>query len=128
MIINKKISIDEAITLAKKKKLKPNMTVDFANQKINALDAISLARYGFEIPEENVVYDDNNIDYSDIPEITEEDVESGKINWAINANIVLDKEVKEWIARENININEFASTLIQNFYKSIKNLPKNAAI
>jgi len=124
----KKIPVREAIQLAKLNKLKSNMHIDFESQKIEALDAILLNRYGFEVPEESILYDEDQIDFSDIPEITDDDLASGKINWAINANIVLDQEIKEWIVRENININEFASKLIRNFYENIKNLPKNVAL
>ena len=105
-----------------------NITVIFNKEKILWKDALILGKNGFEVPQELIDYDDENIDYSDIPPITDKDIESGKIKWTIKTELTLDKEIKDWIKKENININEFAAKLIQNFYENIKSLPKNAAL
>lgn len=68
------------------------------------------------------------IDFSDIPEITNEDISSGKIKWTISAEIPLDKEIQDWLKHENIDVNTFLSRLIRNFYDNIKSLPKKAAM
>ena len=41
--------------------------------------AVELAKKGKPVPEELIDYDDENIDYSDIPEFDEEDVKKGKL-------------------------------------------------
>ena len=97
---------------------------DFNNESILWKDAMILGRNGIEVPQELVDYDDENIDYSDIPSITDEDIKSGKIKWTINAELALEKEIADWIKEENININEFAAKLIRDFYDEIKSLPK----
>ena len=74
------------------------------------------------------MYNDKTIDFSDITEITDKDITDGKIRWTVNADLPLDREVTEWIKKENININEFAAKLIRNFYESITSLPNNAAM
>jgi len=105
-----------------------NMVVDFNNENILWKEAMILGKKGFKVPEELIDYDDANIDYSDIPAITDEDIASGKIQWTINAELALEKEITDWIKKENINISEFAAKLIRNFYDGIKSLPKNAAL
>jgi len=122
------ITVDKAVALIKNNKFTGRVKVDFKNQKVDALDAILLGKNGIEVPEEIIEYDDDKIDFSDIPEISEKDILDGKIKWTVNADIPLDKEVTDWLLKENININEFAAKLIRNFYENIKSLPKNAAL
>lgn len=122
------IIVKKAVALIKNNKLTHQFKVDFKNQKVDALDAILLGKNGIEVPEEIIEYDDDKIDFSDIPEITDKDISDGKIKWTVNADIPLDKEVTDWLSKENININEFAAKLIRNFYENINSLPKNAAM
>ena len=122
------VSVKEALALIKSNKFAPHNKVNFKNRKVDVFDAILLGKNGIDVPEGIIDYDDKLIDFSDIPEITDKDIFSGKIKWTINADIPLDKEVTEWIKKENININEFAAKLIRNFYESIKSLPNNAAM
>ena len=122
------ISLTKAIFLIKNNKFKNNYKIDFKDEKVNAFDAILLGKNDIDVPDDIIEYDDDKIDYSDIPEITDKDIATGKIKWTLNAEISLDSDVREWIKTENININKFAAKLIKNFYESIKFLPKNAAL
>lgn len=117
---SKVISVKKAVSLIREKKLRKYQKVDFKNQKINSFDALLLGKNGVDVPEELIDYDDHKIDFSDIPEITDEDLATGKINWDATSEIQLNQEVSDWIKRENININEFAAMLIQNFYENMK--------
>lgn len=40
----------------------------------------------------------------------------------------LDKEVRKWIVKQNINLNELIPQLLKNFYQTMKAVQKNAAI
>ena len=91
--------------------------INFENQKINVFDAVLLGKNGVNVPEKLIEYEDTKIDYSDIPEITEKDIESGKIKWTVNAEIPLEKEITDRINKEGINLSEFAAKLIRNFYE-----------
>jgi len=104
-----------------------NIEIEFDNDTIPWQEAMILGKQGFKIPQNYIDYQDDAIDYSDIEPITEQDIESGKINWSINAELALEKEITDWIKKENININEFATKLIRNFYEGVKYLQKNAA-
>ena len=57
-----------------------NIEVDFNNETLLWKEAMILGKNGFEVPEEFINYDDDNIDYSDIPAITNEDIKSGKLD------------------------------------------------
>jgi len=124
----KKISVEQAIDLIKKDEYNSKYEIAFNDQKIDAFDAILLGKNGIEVPDELIEYDDDKIDYSDIPAITDEDIESGKIRWTINTELTLEKEIADWIKKEDINVGEFAANLIRDFYKGMKSLPKNAAL
>lgn len=123
-----KIHWKTALKLIEENKNLDNLIVDFDNEKILWKDAMVLGKNGIKIPQEYIDYDDENIDYSDIPPITDDDIETGKIKWTINAELALEKEISDWIKNENINVSEFATKLIRNFYNGLKSLPKNAAL
>lgn len=49
--------------------------IDFeASEPIEALQALKLAELGLEVPENKIYYNDDAIDFSDIPEITGKEV------------------------------------------------------
>ncbi len=123
-----KISVKQALNLIKENKFDSDFEIAFNDDKINAFDAVLLGKEGIEVPEELIVYDDTKIDYSDIPEITDEDIESGKIKWIHKAEIPIRKEVEDWIKQEKININILLADLVENFYKTMKNIGQNAAL
>jgi hypothetical protein len=87
-----------------------------------------LGQHGIDVPEDLIDYDNTQIDFSDIPELTDEDLSSGKIGWTVTAEIPLEKEIQDWIKSENIDINRFVSKLIRNFYDNVKSLPKKTAL
>ena len=118
------ISVKEAIGLIKNNKFNKHYSVDIKTQEVDALDAILLGKHGVMVPEEQIVYHDHKIDFSDNPEITDHDFEYGKIKWRVKTEIPIDAEIREWIGRENNNLGEFAAQLIRNFYDNIKTLPK----
>ena len=105
-----------------------NIKAEFNNERILWKHAMILGKNGIEVPQELIDYDDDNIDYSDIPAITDQDISEGKINRTIFAELALEKEIEVWMKKENINVSEFAAKLIRNFYDGIKSMPKNAAL
>ena len=65
----------EAIALLKEKKSLSGMEVTFDSTPVEALDAFLLRKNGISVPDELIWYDDDAIDYSDIPEWTDEGIE-----------------------------------------------------
>ncbi len=108
--------------------MKTDFEVTFDGNKIDAFDAVLLGKQGIEVPEELIIYDDSKIDYSDIPTITDEDIESGKIKWIHKAEVPIRKEIEDWIKREEIDINVLLADLVENFYKTMKNIRHNASL
>jgi len=105
-----------------------NIEVEFNSETLLWNDAMILGKHGIQVPQEFIDYDDDNIDYSDNPEITDEDIAAGKIKWIRKAEIPLHKEVEDWIKKEKIDFNALVAELVENFYKTLKNIPKNAAL
>ncbi len=56
-----------------------NVEVDYNNEQIDFKEVALLNRFGFRVPESLVYYNDNDIDFSDDPDITQEDLENGTI-------------------------------------------------
>jgi len=124
----KEINQQEAIKLLKAGKDISNYKIVFNKNKIEALDAILLGKNKINVPEELIYYDDSSIDFSDDPDISEEDLETGKIVWNIKTSLPVDKELKDWIIREKIDVDKLLIKLMKDFYETMKNFPKKAAL
>lgn len=111
------INQTQAIELLRAKEDLSAYTLQFDTTPIESLDAILLGKNGIIIPSDLVFYDDENIDYSDDPGLTDDDLKSGKIKWVVSAELFLDEEVKNWIKTEKIDLDELSSRLVTEFYR-----------
>lgn len=123
----KELNWRSIIKLINKGEKTENIILKFDNKKIHWKDAMLLGKNEFEVPDKYINYDDENIDFSDIPPITQEDINTGKIKWIYKAEVPVRKEITDWIKHEKIDINKLLSDLVENFYKTVKSIPKNAA-
>jgi len=123
-----KIYWKDLVNLLRQNKNPENITIDFNNELIPAKDVSVLNRFGYRVPEKLVFYNDEDIDFSDDADITEDDLSSGKINWNFKTEIQLKPEISEWIKNERIDMKVLVSTLIENFYQSVKLLKNNPTI
>lgn len=105
-----------------------NFQVIFNEEKIEALHAIMLKKNNIDIPSELIYYNDDLIDFSDDPDVTTEDFETGKLVWNIKTSLPVDKEIKDWINKEKIDVDKLLLKLIRNFYETVKDFPKKAAL
>lgn len=99
----------------------------FDENKVEALHAILLGKNKIKVPEELIYYNDDDINFSDDDDITDEDLETGKIVWNIKTSLPVDKELKDWITKEKIDVNSLVIRLMRNFYETVKEFPKKAA-
>ena len=105
-----------------------DILIDFNNEKIEFKDVALLNRNGIKVPEELIYYDDDAIDFSDDPDMTNEDFATEKLIWNVKTSLPLDKELKDWITKEKIDINKLVVKLMRNFYETVKDFPQNAAL
>ncbi len=101
--------------------------VEFNEEKIEAMQAILLGKNKIVVPSELIYYNDDVIDFSDDADITTEDFETGKLVWNIKASLPIDKEMKDWITKEKIDVDKLLAKLMRNFYDTIKDFPKKVA-
>ncbi len=123
-----KIYYKLAIEMLKNGKSVLQSEINFNNEQIHVKDVRFLNKNSIRVPESQIFYDDDNIDCSDIPEITEKDIETGKIQWIDLSEFPIDDEIRNWITKQNIKLNELLPYLLKNFYKTIKLTKKNAAL
>ena len=125
---NKNLNWKSVVKLINSGDKTENITIEFDTEKILWKDAMLLGKNGFEVPDEYIDYDDENIDYSDNPAITQEDIDTGKIKWIYKAEIPIRQEINDWAKNEKIDMNTLLSDLVENFYKTVKNIHKNPAL
>ncbi len=125
---NKEIYWKDVVKILKEGGDSKNFDINFNNEKVEFKDVALLNKNGIRVPEELIFYDDDNIDYSDDHDITDEDLKTGKISWNVAASLPLDAEIKEWIKKEKIDVNKLLTQLMKNFYETVKNVQKNAAL
>ncbi len=125
---NSKIHYKKALEILKKGEKVLLQDIDFNNEQIHVKDVSLFNKNSIRVPENLIFYDDENIDCSDIPEITEKDIETGKIQWIELSEFPIDDEIRNWITKQNIKLNELLPYLLKNFYKTIKLTQKNAAL
>jgi len=125
---SKKIYWKSALDLIVKGENIENIVVDFRNEKILWDKAMIFGKKGIVVPDDLIEYEDDSIDYTDSPAITQEDIDAGKIKWIYKAEIPIKKEINEWIKHEKIDMNKLLTDLVENFYQTIKNINKNAAL
>lgn len=94
MIMRVIINQTQAIQLLKENADLSNYEVQFDDAPLEALDAILLGKNDISVPEALIYYNDEDIDFSDDPDLMEEDLASGKINWVVQVELLLyDKEL-----------------------------------
>ena len=123
-----KIYWKDAIDLINNKSAIQQDQINYNNEKIPIKYVLVFNQNGFRVPQDLVEYDDDNLDYSDIPAITEDDINSGKLERIYTAEIPVKEEVVQWLKNSNINLNDLVADLVNNFYQTMKHIQKNAAL
>ena len=71
---NEKIYWKDVIEMLKKGVDKKDFDIDFNNEKVEFKEVSLLNRNGIRVPENLIYYDEDNIDFSDNPDITNEEI------------------------------------------------------
>lgn len=113
------INQSQAIALLKENKTLAGYEVRFDSTHVEALDVLLLGKAGIQVPPELIWYDDDSIDFSDDPDLTDEDISSGKIKWKVRADLSLEEGVRAWIDKEKIDLNALLSRLLTAYYRKM---------
>ena len=125
---NKTINQQQAIKLIEEGIEISDYNVVFNDEKVEALEAILLGKNKIEVPSDLIYYNDATVDFSEDADLSTKDFETGKIIWNINTSLPVDKEIKDWITKEKIDVDMLLLKLMRNFYDTVKDFPKKAAI
>ena len=115
------INQTQAIALLKENKSLKKYEIRFDSAKVEALDVLLLGKNGVRVPPELIYYDDDSIDFSDDPDLTDEDIPSGKIQWKIHAELSLEEDVRTWIRKEKIELDTLLSSLLTAYFRNLPN-------
>jgi len=120
----KKYNWNEAWELVKSGKKVEQDEIEFLNM-IPWYVVQELNGAGLRIPKQFIDYEDDKIDYSDIPPI-EELLESGDFKEVFT--IKFDKEISNWLHESKINYNVLINDYLKTIYQSIKNVKEDLVI
>lgn len=121
---SKSITVTEAIKRLEEGKKIEGITIDFENTKVKALDAFKLGKVGIEVPDEVIDYDDADITYD--PDFDDYEWERTDIDpirdlkEKLTVSIEIDKDVKAWIQKNEISLDQLIEELIRSFYSANK--------
>lgn len=118
------INQKKALDLLKKGEHLSDYEIRFDDEKVEALDALLLRKNGINLPEELVYYADEEINFEDDADLTEEDLEQGRLIRVLHAEIPVDQEVADWVRQSRVDLNGLLSDLIKGFYKNMKTVSK----
>jgi hypothetical protein len=127
MMTKSKISVSEALRMIESGQPLKGYSIDFERIKIEALDVMKLAKNGIEVPESAIYYDDENI-IGD--EDTEEDwkmIDYDPIEGlppATEIKINLNNDIKSWLEKKNVSLENLVENLLNGFYNSQKIIEK----
>jgi hypothetical protein len=116
------INQKKAIELLKKGESVADYEIRFDDEKVEALDAFLLRKNGVFLPDSLVYYADDEIDFSDDPDITDTDFPTDRWVRVIRAEVVVDKEISDWVSDKHINMNHLLSSLVKDFYQNMKSV------
>jgi len=122
------INQDEAINLLKNNKDLSLYSIKFNSHKIEAKTAFILGKNNIDVPSQLIYYNDESIDYSDDPPITEEDLLTGKLQLVESEEQAIDSEIKEWAKENKINLSILMRDLLRNFYHTMKIVQKKTVL
>ncbi len=97
-----------------------NYDIEITEQKVEALDALLLGENNVIIPSSLIYYNDEEIDYSDNPDITDVDFKHGLLTQSINIRLKTRADINDWIKSSKINLDLLASKLIEDFYDNMQ--------
>ncbi len=123
-----KIYWKELVAKLKNGNVSEQYEVDFNNEEIHFKDVALLNRHGILVPEELIVYNDADIDFSDDPELNDKEIERINLSMKIVDSLPIEPEIKEWIKKEGIDVSALLADVVVSFYKTIKNINKHAAL
>ena len=136
MIPNNKVTVERAIDILKSGgTLGESVISDLEISKVKAMDALLLAENGFFVPDGNIVYDDNDIQYDPdfddvewgdpvpfrhgknhlVQETKEEKNGAGEIVVRVT---IKNNDMKEWLGLNEQKLDQIISKLLEDLYNT----------
>lgn len=91
------------------------------NHNIDAIDAFHLRKHGVHVPEELITYEDEDLAYDEDFDDEEWERLEGLVDETdpnIQVELMVEKEVKEWLNENDIPLSDLLSRLLHNYYRT----------
>ena len=98
------INQKKAVELLKSGQSISGYQIQFNDDKIEALDAFLLRKNGVMLPDHLIFYDDASINFEDDADISAEDFTDEKLIRVLRAEVVVDKEIADWVPSSQDNV------------------------
>jgi len=119
----KHLTIAEALQRARAKEPLQGYQVDFTDHKVEALEAMQLAKAGVDVPEESIYYDDDAIAEDEAFEgewtpVATDGLAEAEAEAALDIRLQLEPEVKAWLEQQSVPPAQLLEQLLVNFYRA----------
>ncbi len=115
-----RITVKKALELIKEGKSLSSFEVVF-EETIDAIKAFHLRKNGIDVPDQFITYEDEDLTYDEDIDNTDWQKLDGYVDETdsnINVDLVVEKEVKNWLTKNNIKVEELLSNLLHNYYQT----------
>jgi predicted XRE-type DNA-binding protein len=124
MSVNAKtLTLAEALQKARAQEPLQGYQVDFSHQKVEALEAMQLAKAGVEVPEDRIYYDDDATVEDEAFEgnwvpVATDGLAEAEAEATLNVRLQLKPEIKDWLEQQPIPASQLFEQLLVNFYRA----------
>jgi predicted XRE-type DNA-binding protein len=124
-----KLTVAKALQKGRVEEPLQGYQVDFTDHKVEALEAMQLAKAGVEVPEESIYYDDEAITEDEAFEgewtpVATDGLAEAEAEAALHVRLHLDPEIKYWLEQQSIPTSQLLEQLLVNFYRTEQRLRK----
>ncbi len=119
-----KIYWKDLLSLIEKGEKPEAVEIDFKNEMIDWKFVRVLFKNGFKTPKDLIDYDDEHIDYSDIPSVTDEIINRVENDTTFVVNV--DEEIAAWLRSSHIDFNNMINQWLHTVYESFEQYNQTA--
>jgi len=122
-MMKNKLTVAEALQKIKAEEPLKDYHVDFTDSKVEALEAMQLAKAGVDVPEDKIYYDDEATAYDEAFEgdwvpVETDGLAEAEAEATLDVRLQLTPEITTWLEEHSVPVDKLLEQLLENFYRA----------